>query len=197
MYSWLWLLWLFTCWSWGPGAQWCGPLGPCRALRGHNPLMSVAPRSCPSSSETGTWYQSCRCQITVDLKVERCLCYWSAGSVKLFPSPEGDRRSPPPSRCQGLRSATEEHPLFLRGFQCPAQRHSSRVDVCFHWAIPAEEQLPCNPAAGVPIVSLPKRTANKDKPFLPFLDEALWLAWPIFLSGYQQGSFSPHFTWES
>lgn len=76
MYSLLWLLWLLTCWSSGLEAQLCGLLGLCQVQTGHSPLMPVTPRSPPGSSETGTWYQSCRCQKTLDLKVEMCLCYW-------------------------------------------------------------------------------------------------------------------------
>lgn len=86
MFSWLLLL---TCWSWGLGAQWCGLLlCLCRVQTGHNPLMSVAQRSRPGSSETGTWYQSCRCQKTLDLKVERCLRYWSGVLGGYFDPPK-------------------------------------------------------------------------------------------------------------
>lgn len=141
MYSWLWLLWLFTCWSWGPGARWCGPLGLCRALRGHNPLMSVAPRSCPSSSETGTWYQSCRCQKTLDLKAERLFVLLVSGFGKaIFWSPKGERRPPPSSKCKGLGSARRAAPpCFLRGFQCCA--HSSGTPVGWMFALTEPFQL--------------------------------------------------------
>lgn len=50
--------------------------------------MSVAQRSRPGSSETGTWYQSCRCQKTLDLKVERCLRYWSGVLGGYFDPPK-------------------------------------------------------------------------------------------------------------
>ena len=64
----------FTCWSSVLGARRCGLLGLCRVRTGRSPLMTVAPRSHQGSSETGTWYRSCRCQKTLDLKVETCLC---------------------------------------------------------------------------------------------------------------------------
>jgi len=87
---------LLTCWSLGLGAQRCGPLGLCRARRGRNPLMPVAPRSRPGSSETGTWYQSCRCQKTADLREERLFVLPVGGSVGLF-----------------LTSHKEKHSLFF------------------------------------------------------------------------------------
>ena len=84
MFSWLWLL---TCWSWGLAARWCGPLGLCRGQTGRSPLMPVAPCSRPGSSETGTWYQSCRCQKTLDLKMERSLCYSLEGFCEAISIP--------------------------------------------------------------------------------------------------------------
>lgn len=200
MCCWFWLLLLFTCWSWELGAQWCGPLGLCRVQTGHNPLMSVAPHSVPGSSETGTLYQFRRCQKTLDLKVERCLCYSSGVLQGYFDLPKEKYGFVLPLHYRGVRvrgQLQKSTQLLIGGFQCPAHRDFIRVDVYFDPAVPAEEQFPCKPAAGIPIVSHPKCTTNKDKPFLPFSDEVLWLAWPVFLSTYQQGNFSFHFTWEN
>lgn len=129
--SWLQLL---TCWSWELGAQWCGLLGLCRVRKGHNPLMSVAQCSCPGSSETGTWYQSCRCPKTLDLRVERCLCYWFWwGLLKLFSFPKGEIQlfvALPPQWGQSTRSVPSV------GVLC---------DGCSDPGVPAEEQFTCLP----------------------------------------------------
>lgn len=85
MFSWPWPL---TCWSWEPGARWCVPLDLCQVQTRCNPLMSVAPRSCPGSSVTGSGYQSCRCQKTLDLKVQKCFSYFLKGFVEAISIPQ-------------------------------------------------------------------------------------------------------------
>lgn len=117
MFSWLWLL---TCWSWELGAQWCGLLGLCRVQTGHNPLMSVARRSRPGSSETGTWYQSCRCQKTLDLRVERCLCYCLEGFGEAILIPQ--RRNT--AFCYPSTTGRSKHKVSYRTAP-PASRRNS------------------------------------------------------------------------
>lgn len=149
-----------TCWSWEPGAQWCGLPCLCQVRTGHNPLMSVAQHSRPDSSETRTWYQLCRCQKTLDLRGKRCLRYFSEGFGQVILIPQRSA-----AFCYTSITGRSQHTVSYRtaplasgsnSMSCSQRLQHGRCLLwpsCSSWRTVSLHSSLHSPAAGIPIVS--------------------------------------------